>query len=689
MKCPNQLCQSPVDDGRTACPRCGMPVAGAVLGDRFRLEKLQRQLPVALWYTAWDTVRLEAVQVRIFVPQVGRSFRNLKAEVKALKELAFDRMPRILEFDWDADFPWVAESSLSGRTLADRIVHGDRRIQEAEGLEIIRGIASTLEKVHALSVVHRDIRPESVALTADGRTVLTAPAWERELQERARAGSRSVFTAPETAPGHVSAQADLYSLGVLAIHLFSGLNPEGLYRPDIRRFVWAGAAKVSPRLVEIVDGLVADSPKDRIQSASKLLQLLSSLDSRTPPAPVPDATAEPAPAEAARGPQPVSEAPAQDPVDNRRKAGLGIALASIAAAILAFLRRMVAELPGTWTLNGLRILVALGVLAGGLASRWMWLRHDASDSLPPPVVGQNDNPLPPDPQGLWRTPGPVRPLVRVLPWTRIVSPGPAGLPASLSAPAEPEWPSAALGPRHASGGGANLAGALPGSLAGSAARGPAGGHGGSLQAAPGAPGAGAGSTGSTGAAPGSGSGRSPAASSGNPPAGAGRQSGRPASAAAPPGSGRRQVAATPYDAAREPPVEPRGESKASPHSPYFIRINTTYHTLTLYRDGQYYAQFPITTGKGASTPEGRFVITKKVKEPSYGRIPGGSPRNPIGSRWLGLDVAYPGGKHIGIHGTNRPDQLGMSASGGCIRLRDKDVDRLYHLVPSGTPVEIL
>ena len=146
---------------------------------------------------------------------------------------------------------------------------------------------------------------------------------------------------------------------------------------------------------------------------------------------------------------------------------------------------------------------------------------------------------------------------------------------------------------------------------------------------------------------------------------------------------------TPYDAAKEPPVEPGGEKNAGHPSPYFIRINTTYHTLTLYRNGQYYAQFPITTGKGASTPEGRFVITKKVKEPSYGRIPGGSPRNPIGSRWLGLDVAYPGGKHIGIHGTDRPDEMGMSASGGCIRLRDKDVDRLYHLVPSGTPVEIL
>jgi lipoprotein-anchoring transpeptidase ErfK/SrfK len=123
-------------------------------------------------------------------------------------------------------------------------------------------------------------------------------------------------------------------------------------------------------------------------------------------------------------------------------------------------------------------------------------------------------------------------------------------------------------------------------------------------------------------------------------------------------------------------------------SPYFIRVNKLYKTLTVYRDGQFEAQYPITTGKDASTPDGRFVIRNKVDHPPYKDIAGGDPRNPLGTHWLGLDVSYPGGKGIGIHGTNNPDGMGLSESGGCIRLRNQDIEKIFNEVPEGTPVEI-
>lgn len=66
-------------------------------------------------------------------------------------------------------------------------------------------------------------------------------------------------------------------------------------------------------------------------------------------------------------------------------------------------------------------------------------------------------------------------------------------------------------------------------------------------------------------------------------------------------------------------------------------------------------------------------------------IPGGSPRNPMGARVIGLG---PGGQYA-IHGTNMPTTIGTAASYGCFRMHNGDVIDLYARVQMGTPVVVL
>jgi hypothetical protein len=54
----------------------------------------------------------------------------------------------------------------------------------------------------------------------------------------------------------------------------------------------------------------------------------------------------------------------------------------------------------------------------------------------------------------------------------------------------------------------------------------------------------------------------------------------------------------------------------------------------------------------------------------------------LGTRRLELGDGY------GIHGTNEPSSIGRSASHGCVRLRNEDVEKLYDMVSVGTPVYI-
>jgi len=118
-----------------------------------------------------------------------------------------------------------------------------------------------------------------------------------------------------------------------------------------------------------------------------------------------------------------------------------------------------------------------------------------------------------------------------------------------------------------------------------------------------------------------------------------------------------------------------------------VLVSLADRQLAVLEDGEVIARFPIAIGAEASpTPTGKFRVVSRVANPAYYHpgtvIPAGED-NPVGTRWLGLSQ-----KGYGIHGTNVPRSIGTAASHGCIRLRNRDVERLFTLLQVGDVVEI-
>ncbi|MCM3630817.1 LysM peptidoglycan-binding domain-containing protein [Paenibacillus glycanilyticus] len=137
----------------------------------------------------------------------------------------------------------------------------------------------------------------------------------------------------------------------------------------------------------------------------------------------------------------------------------------------------------------------------------------------------------------------------------------------------------------------------------------------------------------------------------------------------------------------------RSESTASAAAPakLSIDIDITRNKLYVKAGGAIKKTFDIASGRKAGlTPTGSFEIMTKIENPWYSAkgIPGGDPKNPLGSRWLGLSVPNTQGTKYGIHGTNAPASIGTNASAGCIRMLNEDVEWLYDAVPNGTKVRI-
>jgi lipoprotein-anchoring transpeptidase ErfK/SrfK len=128
-------------------------------------------------------------------------------------------------------------------------------------------------------------------------------------------------------------------------------------------------------------------------------------------------------------------------------------------------------------------------------------------------------------------------------------------------------------------------------------------------------------------------------------------------------------------------------AEASAPPQHRILISVPDRELVLEEDGVVQEIYPVAVGKSSTpSPAGSFTIVRRVSNPTYshrGKTVAPGPKNPVGSRWIGLNI-----KGYGIHGTNEPNSIGKAASHGCIRMAKSDLEDLYALVQVGDIVEI-
>ena len=130
--------------------------------------------------------------------------------------------------------------------------------------------------------------------------------------------------------------------------------------------------------------------------------------------------------------------------------------------------------------------------------------------------------------------------------------------------------------------------------------------------------------------------------------------------------------------------------------PVVLTVDRGNFRISLFKKLKKVKVYPIAVGQvGLETPAGLYKIQNKAVNPAWtvpnspwagslaGQvIPGGTPQNPLKSRWLGV---YDG---VGVHGTDARGSIGTNASHGCIRMLIEDVEQLYDQVPVGTPIYI-
>lgn len=123
-----------------------------------------------------------------------------------------------------------------------------------------------------------------------------------------------------------------------------------------------------------------------------------------------------------------------------------------------------------------------------------------------------------------------------------------------------------------------------------------------------------------------------------------------------------------------------------------VIVNKKTNKLAFFQNGSLVREFPVATGKTPTlTPEGSFeIVNKIVNRPYYKeKIPGGDPRNPLGDRWIGLDVNGTKGTTYAIHGNSNKNSIGKYVSAGCIRMYNDDIHWLFSQIKLHTTAIII
>jgi serine/threonine-protein kinase len=277
-------------------------LAGQVLGDRYRIERLLARGGMAAVYLATDLRLHRAVAIKVLRQDLAADpdFRDrFMREARATASLSHPNVVGLYDFHSEDDLAYLVLEYIPGPTL--REVLGDQRLTPSQALLVQDELLQALVAAHEAGIVHRDIKPENL-IVARRDTVKVADfglarAMDASPDHRTRTGL-VIGTAAYVSPEHVSGTgtdeaSDIYSAGILLFEMltggppFAGDNPLAVAYQHVNSDVPRPSSRVPDLPTELDDlvlGATARDPDDRFASAEDFLTAVRRVRALLPPA---------------------------------------------------------------------------------------------------------------------------------------------------------------------------------------------------------------------------------------------------------------------------------------------------------------------------------------------------------------------------------------------------------------------
>jgi serine/threonine-protein kinase len=185
-------------------------------------------------HAAFDTQLEREVAIKSLRPELldDKSFVDrFHAEAKSLARLDHPNITRLYSLFSENSNLYLIMECVRGETLGDLLNKRGGRLSVRESLAIIAQVADGLGYAHSLGIVHRDIKPVNLMITAKGTVKIMdfGIARVRGSQRLTRDGGiigTLAYMAPEQLRGEeTDGRSDLYSLAIMLYEMLSGSVP--------------------------------------------------------------------------------------------------------------------------------------------------------------------------------------------------------------------------------------------------------------------------------------------------------------------------------------------------------------------------------------------------------------------------------------------------------------------------------
>jgi len=208
-------------------------LAGRLLDGRYAVTARIAHGGMATVYLAMDTRLDREVALKVMHAELARDddfVRRFIGEAKSVARLSHQNVVAVYDQGADGPFLYLAMEYVPGRTLKE-MLSGNGRLPPPVALEIMTGVLDGLAAAHASGIVHRDVKPENVLLTADGRVKVADFGLARALTAagHTRTGllvGTVAYVPPEQVTGDSAGpRGDVYSAGVMLFEMITGRVP--------------------------------------------------------------------------------------------------------------------------------------------------------------------------------------------------------------------------------------------------------------------------------------------------------------------------------------------------------------------------------------------------------------------------------------------------------------------------------
>jgi serine/threonine protein kinase len=272
------------------------------MGEAFGGFELVGRLGAGGMAEAWSAVRRgpggfeQRVCVKRILPSWkddARFVRMFLEEARIAARLRHGTIVQVIEAGDDGGVPYLALELVEGadlRKLIDATRAKRTRLAAEQVALVALDLATALEVAHREGVLHRDVSPANVLLSASGEVKLSdfgiakAADSARHTRTGIAKGKPSYMSPEYASTGKATVQSDLYALGVTLYEVATGVRPfraatelasQLKARSGERKAVAVLAPELPWSLAWAIDRLIEPDPAHRFASAEELFDALS------------------------------------------------------------------------------------------------------------------------------------------------------------------------------------------------------------------------------------------------------------------------------------------------------------------------------------------------------------------------------------------------------------------------------